>query len=197
MRKLVVSEFVSLDGVIEDPGGGEAYARGGWAFAAERGAEGDRFKFEELFAADALLLGRVTYEGFAAAWPTMTDEQGFAERMNGIAKYVVSSTLQSPEWNNSSVISGDLAAAVSELKSQPGENILLAGSAQLVTALIEADLVDEYRLMVFPVLLGEGKRLFGGGMQTAPLQLREVQSVDSGVTMMIYEPAPRQARAGA
>ncbi len=192
MRKLVVSEFVSQDGVIEDPGGGEDYPRGGWAFATERGAEGDSFKFEELLAADALLLGRVTYEGFASAWPQITDEQGFAERMNGIAKYVVSSTLQSAAWNNSTVLSGDLAAEVSALKRQPGQDILVAGSAQLVSALIEADLVDEYRLMVYPVLLGEGKRLFGGGTRTVPLRLREVRSVDSGVTMMIYEPA-RQA----
>jgi dihydrofolate reductase len=189
MRKLVVSEFISLDGVIEDPGGGEDYERGGWAFMTERGPEGDRFKLDELLAADALLLGRVTYEGFAAAWPRMTGEDGFAERMNGIAKYVVSSTLERAEWNNSSVLSGDLAAEVAELKRQPGSDILVAGSARLVSALIEHDLIDEYRLMVYPLLLGDGKRLFADGSQAAPLRLREATTADSGVMMLVYEPA--------
>jgi dihydrofolate reductase len=189
MRKLVVSEFVSLDGVMEDPGGAEDYDRGGWSFRIPRGPEGDRFKLDELFAADALLLGRVTYEGFAAAWPDISDDQGFAERMNGMAKYVVSSTLEQAAWNNSTVISGDLAAAITELKRQPGANILVAGSARLVSALIELDLVDEYRLMVYPVLLGAGKRLFADGRQAAPLHLREAITVDSGVMMLVYEPA--------
>ena len=159
--KLVVSEFVTVDGVMEDPGGGESFEHGGWAFRFDRGAEGDRFKLDELLAADALLLGRRTYEGFAAAWPSMTDEQGFAEKMNSMAKYVVSSTLERAGWNNSTILRGDVAAEAGRLKGEPGGDLLVAGSAGLVRALVRHDLVDELRLMVFPVVLGAGKRLFG------------------------------------
>ena len=163
MRRIVVSEFVSLDGIMEDPGGAESYEHGGWAFKFDRGAEGDKFKLDEVMEAEAMLLGRVTYEGFAQAWPSRTDEAGFADKMNSMGKFVVSNTLTAPKWNNSTVISGDVPAEVAKLKEQPGGDLLVAGSAQLVHTLTEHDLVDEYRLMVFPIVLGHGKRVFRDG----------------------------------
>lgn len=185
--RLVVSEFVTLDGVIEDPGGAEGFERGGWAFRFERGPEGDKFKLDELMAADALLLGRRTYEGFAAAWPGRTDEAGFAEKMNGMPKYVVSKTLESADWSNSTLLRGELVQEVSQLKQLPGGDLLVAGSARLVQALAREDLVDEYRLMVHPVLLGAGKRLFEGEGPTRPLRL--VSSVPAGETVILtFEP---------
>jgi dihydrofolate reductase len=158
MGRIVVSEFVTLDGVIEDPGGSEKSPYGGWAFKFERGEEGDRFKYDELMAADALLLGRQTYEGFAAAWPRM-DQDPFGQRMNGMPKYVVSRTLTEASWNNSKVLTGDPVEEVTRLKQEIGE-ILVAGSRTLVNALHVNGLIDEYRLMVFPIVLGGGKRLF-------------------------------------
>ena len=166
MGKLVVTEFISIDGVIEDPGGAEDFAHGGWVFQFERGEEGNKFKLDEVLEAEAQLLGRVTYEGFAAAWPSRTDEAGFAERMNAMPKYVVSKMLQSAEWNNTTVLRGDLADEVAPLKEQYAGDILVAGSAQLVQSLLAADLVDELHLMVFPVFLGRGKRLFAD--ETSP-----------------------------
>jgi dihydrofolate reductase len=189
MRKIIVSEFVTLDGVMEDPGGSEGFERGGWAFQFERGPEGDKFKLDELFASDALLLGRVTYQGFAAAWPSRKDEAGFADRMNNLPKYVVSTTLEQAEWNNSRLIKGNVVEEVSKLKAMPGGDILVAGSGQLVRALMEHDLVDEYRLMVFPVILGSGKRLFEDASKTSALRLVEVKPVGSGVLILIYRPA--------
>src|SRR5207237_1651458 len=159
--KLVVAEFVTLDGAIDDPGGAEGHERGGWAFEFARGEEGDKFKLDELVAADALLLGRRTYEGFAAAWPGRTDEVGFADKMNRMRKYVVSNSLKNPEWDNTTVISGDVVGEVSKLKQQRGGDVLVNGSCELARALIENDLVDELRVMVFPIVLGMGKRLFG------------------------------------
>jgi dihydrofolate reductase len=187
MRRIVVTEFVSLDGVMEDPGGAEGTAGGGWAFKFERGAEGDKYKLDELMAADAMLLGRVTYEGFAQAWPSITDEVGFADRMNGMPKYVVSSTLQKAEWNNSRVLRGDVAAEVGKLKQEPGGDILVAGSARLVHALQEADLVDEYRLMVYPTVLGAGKRLFADGGRASALRLVEARPAGA-VAIMTLQP---------
>lgn len=188
MRKVVVSEFVTLDGVMEAPGGGEAFRRGGWAFEFDRGAEGDAFKLDELQKADALLLGRVTYEGFAAAWPSRTDDVGFADKMNGMPKFVVSTTLESPEWNNSTVIGGDVSEEVSKLKQEPGGEILVYGSARLVQTLIEHDLVDELRFMVFPVVLGSGKRLFADAPATMPFRLVDAKPVGSdGVLVLTYE----------
>jgi dihydrofolate reductase len=184
MGKIVVSQFVSLDGVIEDPGGSEGWDRGGWAFRYERGPEGDKFKLDELMAADALLLGRVTYGGFAEAWPSREGE--FADKFNGMAKYVVSSTLSNPEWNNSHVIA-DVAGEVPPLRDRHEGDILVNGSAQLVQALTEHDLVDEYRLMVYPVVLGGGKRLFGG--MDGPKSLKLVDSRPAGETLMTYHPA--------
>src|SRR3954447_17868309 len=160
MRKLIVSEFVTLDGVVEDPGGAEGFDRGGWAFKFERGEDGDRFKLDEVMAAEALLLGRVTYEGFAAAWPGREDEQGFADKFNGMPKYVASTTLSNPEWNNSTVLGDDLAGEVREHAAAAGGDLLVSGSVTRVGALVDQDLVDEYRLMVFPTVLGAGKKLF-------------------------------------
>jgi dihydrofolate reductase len=187
MGKIVVTEFISLDGVIEDPGGAEGYRHGGWTFEFERGADGDKFKLEELQEAEAQLLGRVTYEGFAAAWPKMDDEAGFAAKMNGMPKYVVSSTLERADWENTTILSGDLADSIATLKEKVDGVILVAGSATLVKALIENDLVDELRLMVFPVLLGQGKRLFPEGEQKLRLKLGEAKTVGDGISLVRYE----------
>ena len=164
MGRIVVTEFVSLDGVMEDPGGAEGYKHGGWTFEFESGDEGNQFKLDETLEAEALLLGRVTYEGFAAAWPSMEDPVGFADKMNGMPKYVVSSTLKNPEWNNSTVLEGDLGEAVARLKQEIDGVILVGGSAQLVQSLVELDLVDEFRLMVFPVILRSALAPRGGAM---------------------------------
>jgi dihydrofolate reductase len=186
MRKIVVSEFVTLDGVMQDPGGTGEFALGGWAFKAERGPEGDRFKFDELFAADALLLGRITYEGFAKAWPGMQrDEAGFTDRMNAITKYVVSSTLREAKWNNSHIIKGNVAREIQKLKEMDGKDILVAGSGMLVQALIQNDLVDELRLMVYPFVLGTGKRLFQDGSRLN-LKLESAKPLNSKVLIMTY-----------
>lgn len=188
MGKLVVSQFVTLDGVAEDPGGSEGFERGGWAFHFDRGDEGDSFKLDELMAAEALLLGRVTYEGFAAAWPSRSGK--FADKFNDMAKHVVSSTLGDPDWNNTTVIRDDPAEAVRNLKGEADGDVLLNGSLELVAALAEADLVDEYRLMVFPTILGAGRRLFGE--TGAPLPLRLVDSMPAGETVVLtYAPGER------
>lgn len=187
MGKIVVTEFISLDGVIEAPGGGEDYRHAGWTFEIERGEEGDKFKLEELVEAEAQLLGRVTYEGFAAAWPKMEDEAGFAAKMNGMPKYVVSSTLERADWENTTILSGDPPDSVATLKEKVDGVILVAGSATLVKSLIENDLVDELRLMVFPVLLGQGKRLFPEGEARHRLQLVEAKTVGDGISLVRYE----------
>jgi dihydrofolate reductase len=185
MGRIVVTEFVSLDGVMEAPGGGEDYKHAGWTFEINRG-DGDKFKLDEALDAEALLLGRVTYEGFAAAWPSMEGE--FADKFNGMPKYVVSSTLDQPEWNNSTVLKGDLVEEVTKLKQTPGGDIVVHGSAQLVQALIEHDLVDELRLMVFPVVLGSGKRLFGETSDKKSLRLADSKIVGDGVAILTYQP---------
>ena len=191
MRKLVLSEFVTLDGVMEDPGGAEKFERGGWAFQFQRGSEGDKFKLDELMAADALLLGRKTYEGFAQAWPTRTGE--FADKMNGMQKYVVSTTMDHPKWNNTAIIKGNIAEEISRVKALPGEDILVAGSGMLAHSLMEHDLVDVYRLMVFPVVLGKGKRLFTSESKQSSLHLIEAKPVgDEGVLTLIYHPLRRK-----
>jgi dihydrofolate reductase len=187
MSRIVATEFVSLDGVIEAPGGGEDYRHAGWTFKIDRGPEGDGFKLEETLNAEALLLGRVTYEGFAAAWPTMEGE--FADKFNNMPKYVVSSTLTDPSWNNSTVLGGDVATAVAELKESHDGDIYVHGSAQLVQALLEHDLLDELRLMVFPVILGEGKRLFGSTSDKKSLKLTDSKTVGDGVAILIYQAA--------
>jgi dihydrofolate reductase len=189
MGKIVVTEFVSLDGVIEAPGGGEDYRHAGWTFEIDRGEEGDKFKLDELLEAEAQLLGRVTYEGFAAAWPAMEDGAGFAEKMNSMPKYVVSSTLREASWENTTILSGELPDEVARLHRDIDGVILVAGSAQLVQGLLEHGLVDELRLMVFPVLLGEGKRLFGDVSEKKPLRLADSRTLGDGIALLTYEPA--------
>ena len=187
MGRIVVTEFVSLDGVMEDPGGAENFKHGGWSFEIARGEEGDKFKLDEAFASEALLLGRVTYEGFAAAWPSREGE--FADKFNSMPKYVVSSTLDEPGWNNSTVLKGDVAEEVEKLRREQDGDIVVHGSAQLVQTLIENDLVDELRLMVFPVVLGAGKRLFGETNDKKALKLSESKTVGDGVAILVYERA--------
>jgi dihydrofolate reductase len=186
MGRIVVTEFVSLDGVMEDPGGAEDFEHGGWTFEIDRGEDGNRFKLEETFETEALLLGRVTFEGFAAAWPSREGE--FADKFNQMPKYVVSSTLGEPEWSNSTVLRGDLAEEVAKLKDEVRGMIQVAGSAQLFQALLDRDLVDELRLMVFPVVLGSGKRLFGESAKK-PLRLADSKIVGDGVAILTYEAA--------
>jgi dihydrofolate reductase len=187
MGRIVVTEFVSLDGVTEDPGGAEDFKHGGWSLEISRGDEGDRFKLDETMASEALLLGRVTYEGFAKAWPTRDGE--FADKFNSMPKYVVSSTLTDPEWTNTTVLEGDLADEVSRLRDQHDGDVVVHGSMQLVEALLENDLVDELRLMVFPVVLGSGKRLFGETSDKKPLKLSDSKIVGDGVAILVYERA--------
>ena len=183
MGNVIVSQFITVDGVVEDPGGSEKFERGGWAFEFSRGDEGDRFKLDEVMSAEALLLGRTTYEGFAEAWPSR--EGDFADKFNNMPKYVVSSTISDPEWNNSHVISvGD----VERIKGEVDGDILVNGSVQLVNALLDAGLVDELRLMVFPVVLGKGKKLFADGAK-ATLALTDSKPVgEEGVTVQVYRP---------
>src|SRR5579859_153593 len=190
MRKVVVTEYVTLDGVFGDPGGAEGFEHGGWSFQFWN-EEAAKFKFDELFASDALLLGRVTYEGFAKAWPTMKDEGGFADRMNSIPKYVVSTTLKEPEWNNSHLITGNIAEEVARLKQQEGKDILVAGSGELIHTLMQHDLIDEYRLMVHPVVLGSGKRLFSEGSDKTVLKLVDTKLFSSGIVVLYYQPAAK------
>jgi dihydrofolate reductase len=188
MGKLVVTEFVSVDGVFEDPGGAEGYEHGGWTFEYNRGEDGDKFKLDELTEAEVQLLGRVTYEGFAAAWPSR--EGPFAEKLNGDPKYVVSTTLQDPAWQNTTVISDNIAEEISKLKERTEGTILVAGSGTLVGALLGADLVDELRLMVFPTVLGRGRRLFPDGIDRLKLTLAETKTVGpDGVQIQIYRRA--------
>src|SRR2546426_11734162 len=193
MGRIVVTEFVSLDGVMEDPGGSENFGQGGWSFKISRGDEGDKFKLDEAFASEALLLGRVTYEGFAEAWPSREGE--FADKFNSMPKYVVSSTLDEPEWRNSTVLKGDVAEEGGKLKQEQEGDIVVHGSAQLVQALIENDLVDEFRLMVYPVVLGSGKRLFGETSDKKPLRLVDSKIVGDGLAILIYQPAGEREKA--
>jgi dihydrofolate reductase len=186
MRKIIYSSFITLDGVIEDPGGADKSKYGGWAFQFERGPEGDKFKMDEMVAAGAFLLGRITYDGFAAAWPSRTGD--FADRMNALPKYVVSRTLKNPTWQNTTVLQGEVAQEVQKLKALPGGDILVTASSQLLPLLVENGLVDELRLMVYPVLVGGGKHLLGGGIERARFQLVEAKPVGGGVLILIYQP---------
>jgi dihydrofolate reductase len=190
MGRIVVTEFVSLDGVMEDPGGSEGFKYGGWTFEISRGDEGDRFKLDEAMSSEALLLGRATYEGFAEAWPSREGE--FADKFNTMPKYVVSSTLDEQEWNNSTVLKGDLAEEVAKLRREHDGDIVVHGSAQLVQTLLERDLIDELRLMVFPVVLGEGKRLFGETSDKKRLRLVDTKVVGDGVVILVFARAEEQ-----
>jgi dihydrofolate reductase len=190
MGKLVVTEFISLDGVIEAPGGASDFKHAGWTFKFNRGPEGDRFKYDELMASDAQLLGRITYQGFAAAWPTI-DAGDFGDKMNTMPKYVVSTTLSDKDatWTNSTVIRSDVPAQIAQLKQKVKGDILVAGSGRLVQTLAEHDLVDEYRLMLFPIVLGSGKRLFGDGAPTTKLELVDTKPVGpDGILVLTYKP---------
>jgi dihydrofolate reductase len=184
MGRIVVTEFISLDGVIEAPGGGEDFKHGGWTFDIDRGDEGNQFKLDETLSSAALLLGRRTYEGFAAAWPERDGE--FADKLNTMPKYVVSSTLRDPAWANSTVLDGDLVDEVTRLTKEQDGDIVVHGSAQLVQALVENDLVDEFHLMVFPVVLGAGTRLFGETTDKKRLQLSSSTVVGDGVAVQVY-----------
>ncbi len=187
MGKLVVTEFVSLDGVMESPGG-EDFKYPGWSFAFDRGEDGNQFKLDETMQSDVLLLGRVTYEGFAGAWPEREGE--FADKFNTMPKYVVSSTLEDPEWNNTTVLKGDVIDEVSSLKEQVDGIVQAPGSLRLVQELLEHDLVDELHLMVFPVMLGTGRRLFGELTEKMDWRLTEAKPVGpDGVLVVIYERA--------
>jgi class 3 adenylate cyclase/dihydrofolate reductase len=189
MRRLIASEFITLDGVIEAPGHEEHRdGRNAWAL---RGTSEDqqRFKIEELYAADAVLFGRVTYQIFATFWPSAPRDEGFADRMNGLPKYVVSRTLRDAEWSNTVILRGDVAQEVSELKDQPGGDILIFGSAELVNSLMSHDLIDEYRFLVFPVVLGSGTRLFRDESDTSHLRLVDVRAFSSGAVLLTYQPA--------
>lgn len=180
MRNVIVSMFVALDGVMEAPD------KWSFQFWSEEQA---KFKFDELKASDALLLGRVTYDGFAAAWPHMTEQAGeYADMMNGYPKFVISTTLEEVEWNNSRLIKENIAEEVSKLKQQPGKDILIFGSGDLVHALMQDDLIDEYRLMVYPVVVGSGKRLFREGTDKKVLRLVETKTFSSGVVVLTYQP---------
>jgi dihydrofolate reductase len=197
MRKIIVSEFLTLDGVMEAPDK--------WVFPYWNEEIG-KVKFDELFASDTLLLGRLTYQIFADAWPSLTDEEDwrrvkeaggqageipkgnpFADRMNSIAKLIVSTTLNKVEWNNSSLIKGSVAEELSRLKQMPGQDILVAGSSQLVNTLMQHNLIDEYRLLVYPIILGSGKRLFQEGSKIM-LNLIETRSFGTGVVLLRYQP---------
>jgi dihydrofolate reductase len=184
MGRIVVTEFISLDGVIEGPGGGEDYKHVGWTFEFDRGDEGNKFKLDELVEAEAQLLGRRTYEGFAAAWPDRTDEYGFADKMNSMPKYVVSTTLETADWNNTAILRSldDVAKAKDDVDGV----MLVAGSAQLVQGMLERDLVDELRLMVFPVVLGTGKRLWGETSDKKTFSLADSKTVGEGVAILTF-----------
>jgi dihydrofolate reductase len=186
MGKIVISESVSLDGVIEDPAGVEGFRRGGWYFDINRGEDGDKVQLDEALGAAAILFGRRTYEFFAATWPSRGGE--LADRLNSLPKYVVSSTLEDPDWNNSTVLKGDVVNEVSKLKRELNGEIVVYGSARLARTLIEHDLVDELRLAVYPVVLGAGERLFGETSDTKPMRLDDPKTVGDGVAILIYEP---------
>ena len=191
MGKIVVTEFISLDGVIEDPGGSEDFEHGGWTFEIDRGTEGDKFKLDEVFEAEAQMFGRTTYEGFAAAWPGREGDPvmgEFAKQINTMPKYVYSKTLQDPSWQSTTVLNGDFATDIRRVKDEVDGVILVAGSATLAQALLENDLLDELRLMVFPVVLGSGKRLFAASGKK-PLKLTDAKVVGAGVQILTYERA--------
>jgi dihydrofolate reductase len=186
MRKIIVSEYVTLDGVMEDPGGGDKSKYGGWSLQFWN-EQAMKFKYDELFACDALLLGRVTYDGFAKAWPAMKDAGDFGERMNSISKFVVSTSLKNAEWNNSTIINNNVVAKIKALKEQSGKDILVEGSVELVHTLMQYVLVDEFRLMIHPIVVGGGKRLFGEGIDRKILRLVDTKPFSSGIVVLTYQ----------
>jgi dihydrofolate reductase len=189
MGKIIVSEFITLDGVIEAPGGEDSLGeRSGWSMPYFN-EETAKFKLADLLGSDALLMGRVTYQIHAAAWPSMTDEEGFADRMNNLPKYVVSTTLDKVEWNNSRLIRGNIPEEIKKLKQEVQRHILIEGGSDLVTLLMQHDLIDEYRLLVHPIVVGKGKRLFREGSQKKELRLIEARALSTGVVALTYQPA--------
>jgi dihydrofolate reductase len=185
MARIVVTEYMSVDGVVEAPSGTESFERVGWTDAFSRGPEGEKFKFDETMNSEALLLGRLTYEGFAPVWPHF--EGQVADKFNTMPKYVVSRTLTNPEWNNTTVLSGDVVDEVRQLKQRYDGDIVVHGSPQLVQTLIEHDLVDALHLQVYPVIVGAGKRLFGETSATKKLRLTSAKTVGGGIHILIYE----------
>jgi dihydrofolate reductase len=193
MGRIVVTEFVSVDGVMEAPGpDGSGFKHEGWTFNISTGEEGEKFKLDETMASEAQLLGRVTYQGFASAWPSVKGE--FGDKFNNMPKYVVSSTLEKAEWNNSTVLKGDVVKEVSKLKQRLDGDIVVHGSARLVQTLLANDLVDELRLMVYPVVLGSGKRLFDDSSDMKRLRLKDSRPVGDGVLILTYEPVGKETK---
>jgi dihydrofolate reductase len=186
MGTLVVTEYITLDGVMEAPGGGEDFRHAGWTFRINRGPDGDAFKLDETRRSDALVFGRVTYGGMAAAWPQMTGE--FADLFNSLPKFVFSTTLEDPVWNNTTVRRGDLAAEIADLRQRLSGDIVVHGSATLVQGLLRHGLIDELRLMLFPLVLGSGKRLFGSTDDARRFGLRSSAVVGEGVSILTYAP---------
>jgi dihydrofolate reductase len=189
MGRIVVTEFVSLDGVMQAPGG-EDFKYPGWSFEFDRGEDGNQFKLDEALEAEALLIGRVTYESFAGAWPSREGE--FADKFNNMPKYLVSSTITEPDWNNTTVLEGDVVEAVTKLRQEVDGDIQVPGSRRLVQELIENDLVDELHLMVFPVVLGTGDRMFGETTDKKTMRLKESRTVGEGILVLIYQRADEQ-----
>ena len=190
MGRIVVTEFISVDGVIEDPGGSENSGLGGWAFDFDRGDSGNKFKLDETMGSEALLLGRVTYEGFAQAWPSRKDPQGFADKFNNMPKYVVSKTLKDPSWNNTTVLDGDVVEQVTALRDRLDGDIVVHGSGTLARELIANDLVDQFNMMFFPVILGRGKKLFGEDEDKRKLRVTESHTFgDQGVYGLVLQRA--------
>jgi dihydrofolate reductase len=187
VSRLVVTEYISVDGVVEAPSGTEEFERVGWTDDFSRGSDGNQFKIEETMTSDAQLLGRITYEAFAEVWPHVDGE--FADKFNSMPKYVVSSTLQDPDWNNTTVLEGNLVDEVTELKQRYERDIVVHGSARLAQTLIEHDLVDVLHLLVYPVIVGAGKRLFDGTSETKRLRLADTRTFGDGVHLLVYERA--------
>jgi dihydrofolate reductase len=186
MGKIIMSENVSLDGVVEDPAGDEGFRVGGWVGRIADREEVAKVTLDEARDTEALLLGRRSYEWLAARWPSRSGE--LADRLNGLPKYVVSSTLEEPTWNNSTVIKGDVVNEVSKLKQELNGDIVVPGSFQLLRTLIEHDLVDELRLKIYPVVLGAGERLFGETSDKQPMRLINAQTLDDGIAFLTYQP---------
>jgi dihydrofolate reductase len=193
MGKLVITENVSLDGVIEDPTGAEGLSVGGWFWETDRGEDGEKVTLDNALGTEALLLGRRSYEFFAATWPSRGGE--LADKMNNVPKYVVSSTIEGADWNNSTVLRGDVVDAVSRLKQEIDGEIVVLGSPQLARTLIEHDLVDELRLMIYPVVLGAGARLFGETSDKKPMRLVDTRTVGDGIAILTYAPVRDAGRA--
>ncbi|WP_330632902.1 dihydrofolate reductase family protein [Halocatena halophila] len=196
MGNIIVSEFMSLDGVVQAPGGPDedrsgGFEHGGWSFQFEHGPEFEEFKLSEVAESDALLLGRKTYDIFAAYWPTADSNDPMASKLNKIPKYVVSRSLEDVEWNNSTLIEESVPDEIPELKREVDGDILVYGSAQLVHTLTEHDLIDEYRLMTFPIVLGSGKRLFGETNDTTTLQLVDTKTIGEEIVILTYQPTER------